>query len=60
MEEGSILIGSKILGRLTLKGVETCKQVIVRGRAHVGMLERVEEIGIESSKMVEGGGYPNS
>ena len=60
MEVGGTLTGSEILGRTPLKGVDTRVEVVIWGREYIGMLERVVEIGIEGSTVVEGGGYPNS
>ena len=60
MEVGGKLRGSEWLGIPTLRGMESCVEVIMRGGTYIGMLGRVLEIGIERSMVVEGGVYPKS
>lgn len=59
MEVEGSLTGSERLGRPIVKGVDTWVEVVIRDEAYVGILERVVEIIIEGSTVVEEGGYPN-
>jgi hypothetical protein len=53
MEVGGTLTKSERFWRSKLRGVKTCVEVIIRGGAYGGMRERVVDIIIEGSTVLE-------